>query len=63
MGPREMVARLRMQRAGEMLRSTNYTLDRIASLVGYETPFALSRAFKKHAGVSPREYRSQPKPG
>jgi AraC-like DNA-binding protein len=57
-GPREMVARLRIQRAAEMLKTTNYTLDRIASLVGYETAFALSRSFKKLTGYSPREYRS-----
>lgn len=55
--PMEMVARLRMQRMGEMLRNTDYTLERIAPLVGYKTAFALSRAFKKHMGCCPREYR------
>jgi AraC-like DNA-binding protein len=59
--PMEMVARLRMLRAKDLLRNTDYTLDRIAVEVGYETAFALSRAFKRHIGFSPREYRSQSK--
>jgi AraC-like DNA-binding protein len=59
--PMEMVMRLRMQRVEEMLRSTDYTLDMIAPLVGYQTPFALSRAFKKHVGCCPRAYRARPK--
>jgi AraC family transcriptional regulator len=55
--PMEMVARLRMLRAKDLLRNTDCTLDKIAQDVGYETSFALSRAFKKIVGVSPREYR------
>jgi AraC-like DNA-binding protein len=55
--PMEMVARLRMQRVEEMLRNTDYTLERIAPLVGYKTAFALSRAFKRRIGCCPREYR------
>ncbi len=30
----------------------------VAAQVGYATPFALSTAFKRVHGVSPRDYRS-----
>jgi AraC-like DNA-binding protein len=57
--PMEMVTHLRMLRAKSLLRNTDDTLSVIASSVGYQTPFALSRVFRKHVGISPREYRSQ----
>jgi AraC-like DNA-binding protein/quercetin dioxygenase-like cupin family protein len=62
MHPMEMVTRLRMLRAKDILRHWDFTLDQIAAELGYQTPFAFSRAFKKHAGVSPREYRSRSAP-
>jgi transcriptional regulator GlxA family with amidase domain len=56
--PMGMVTRLRMQRAEQLLLSTDYPLKLVADLVGYETPFAFSRAFKRHAGKSPKFYRT-----
>jgi len=56
--PMGMVTRLRMQRAEQLLINTDYPLKLIAGLVGYETPFAFSRAFKRHAGRSPKFYRA-----
>jgi AraC-like DNA-binding protein len=55
--PMGVVTALRMRRAEELLLSTDYKLDLIADLVGYGTAFALSKAFKRHAGKSPREFR------
>lgn len=55
--PQAVVLNYRMQRARDMLSFTNHTLEAIAANVGYETPFALSRAFKRHIGISPDEYR------
>jgi AraC-like DNA-binding protein len=55
--PMEMVTRLRIARVKELLRNSDYTLEHIANLVGYATPFALSRCFKRYTGISPREYR------
>jgi len=55
--PMTRVAQLRLKRAAEMLRQTDYKLHQIAELVGYSTPFALSKAFRAHFGVSPRAYR------
>ncbi|MDD2710976.1 MAG: helix-turn-helix transcriptional regulator [Verrucomicrobiae bacterium] len=58
MRPMEMVTLLRMRQAKELLRNTHYTLDQIASLIGYQTAFAFSRAFKRHTGCSPKTFRS-----
>ena len=55
--PLAMITKLRMQRAAEILSQTDYKLHQIAPMVGYETPFSFSRAFKQHTGVSPREFR------
>jgi AraC-like DNA-binding protein len=55
--PLEIVTRLRMRRAQAMLRATDYTLEHIAHLVGYASPFSFSRAFKRHSGCSPQAFR------
>jgi AraC-like DNA-binding protein len=55
--PQAVVLNYRMQRARDMLSFTNYTLEAIAANVGYETAFALSRAFKRHTGISPDDFR------
>jgi AraC-like DNA-binding protein len=55
--PMGVVTRMRMLRAEDLLRHTDFPLKLIADMTGYETPFAFSRAFKRHAGVSPRPFR------
>lgn len=57
--PMHIVTRLRIDRTRELLRSTDYTLEHIATLVGYATPFALSRAFRRHTGCAPQTFRQQ----
>ena len=59
LAPMAMVTQIRMRRAQVMLLSTDYTLDQIASTIGYETAFAFSRAFKHHSGVSPKAFRAR----
>jgi AraC-like DNA-binding protein len=55
--PKAVLLNYRMQRARDMLSFTNHTLEAIAANVGYETAFALSRAFKRHIGMSPHDFR------
>ncbi len=55
--PMSMVTRLRLHRAMELLQGSDFTLERIAQLVGYATPFALSRTFFRVRGVRPSAYR------
>ncbi|MGP4111134.1 cupin domain-containing protein [Streptomyces sp. 4N509B] len=47
----------RLALAAELLREPDATLDAVARRVGYGSGFALSAAFKRERGVSPRAYR------
>jgi AraC-like DNA-binding protein len=57
--PMNMVTAMRMERAAEMLSFTNYSLTMIADETGYENSFAFSKAFKRYAGICPKEYRNR----
>jgi AraC-like DNA-binding protein len=48
----------RMALAADLLLEPEATIASVARRVGYATPFALSAAFKRERGVSPREHRS-----
>lgn len=47
----------RMNKARELLLTTNMKVSDIASGTGYESPSYFNQAFKKFTGVSPLEYR------
>lgn len=49
----------RLALAADRLRDTGETLEAIARQVGYGSAFALSSAFKRVYGVSPREHRGR----
>lgn len=49
----------RLALAADLLREPGATLAAVARQVGYSTPFALSTAFKREYGVSPRDHRNQ----
>jgi AraC-like DNA-binding protein len=55
--PMQHLTFLRMQRAAELLFSTDEKVARIAEQVGYSDPFAFSVAFKKWTGCPPSEFR------
>jgi AraC-like DNA-binding protein len=57
--PGHYLARIRIQRAMDLLRATDDNLDAIAERVGYGDPFVFSKAFKRIQGVSPREFKKQ----
>jgi AraC-like DNA-binding protein len=57
--PMAFLARWRVSLAADLLRESDSTLEYIARQVGYGSPFALSAAFKRERGLSPREYRQQ----
>jgi AraC-like DNA-binding protein len=52
----------RLALAADLLTDPALTLEAIARRVGYSTAFALSSAFKRQYGVSPREYRDRHAP-
>ncbi|MFE9690250.1 AraC family transcriptional regulator [Micromonospora sp. NPDC005806] len=56
--PMAFVTGWRLAVAADLLRDTDLTLTTVARRVGYGSPFALSAAFKRLRGVSPRDYRA-----
>lgn len=57
MSPVDYRNRIRITNACSLLESTSLSVEEIAALVGFETPFYFSRLFKRAMGVSPRQYR------
>ena len=57
--PLTYLTRWRLALTADLLVSTDNTLAAIASKVGYANAFALSTAFKRVQGESPRDYRSR----
>ena len=54
----EMLTRIRMEKAGELLMDPSYKSYEIAYLVGYDNPKNFTRAFKAYYQVTPRDYRN-----
>jgi AraC-like DNA-binding protein len=56
--PMQFLTGWRLALAADLLRDPDTTLAAVARRVGYSSPFALSTAFKRARGVSPREHRA-----
>jgi two-component system response regulator YesN len=50
---------LRIERAKELLRSTDMRLSDIAMEIGYNEPNYFSHVFRKVEGITPKEYRAR----
>ncbi len=50
---------LRLSEATETLKNQNYTITEIANLSGFPTIRTFNRAFQKHYGMTPSEYRKK----
>ncbi|MBQ8416166.1 MAG: helix-turn-helix transcriptional regulator [Clostridia bacterium] len=57
--PMEYFTDLKMAEAKKLLRQGEFSVGRIADLLGFSSIHNFSRAFKKAVGFSPSEYRSQ----
>ncbi len=55
--PLQYILSIRIYNAEALLKSNQYNITEIASIVGYDNPLYFSRIFKKIKGVSPSEYR------
>ncbi|MDF2924434.1 MAG: hypothetical protein K0R57_3348 [Paenibacillaceae bacterium] len=55
--PKEYLTMVKLERAKSLLSNTNYTMEHIASLCGYESGYYFSRIFQKHAKIRPSVYR------
>lgn len=55
--PQEFIVDARIEAAKGLLHSSNYTIGRIANLLGYSDIYFFSRQFKNKTGCSPSQYR------
>lgn len=55
--PMSFLTEWRLALAADLLAESDATIEAIARQVGYGSAFALSTAFKRHFGVSPRDHR------
>ena len=55
--PIDYLTEYRINEACELIKNTNLSISQIAVSVGFFDQFYFSRVFKKHTGMSPREYR------
>lgn len=58
MPPLKYLTSIRINRAKELLETTDYNIGEIAELTGYENALYFSRIFKKTTGKSPSDYRN-----
>ena len=57
MSPQQFIAQARINHAQYLLSNTNKSITEISDAVGFESISCFTRAFKRHCGVSPSEYR------
>lgn len=57
--PARYLTRWRMYLATRMLRDRSASISEVAEGVGYASEFAFSRAFKRHLGIAPSEWRKR----
>lgn len=55
----EFLTRVRMEKAVDLLAENKYSLKEINFKIGYNDPNYFSRVFKRHYGVSPRNYQQK----
>jgi transcriptional regulator GlxA family with amidase domain len=55
--PSEYLARLRMDKARQLLKTTFLSIKQIMAAVGYNSKSYFAKHFKRHCGVTPSEYR------
>lgn len=53
--------KLRMEKAKELLRNSNITIDNISIAVGYLNTSSFRRKFKQETGLTPSQYRDEEK--
>ena len=55
--PMQFIVALRVSNAQVLLETTNYSINEISKIVGYDNQLYFSRLFHKLKGFSPREYQ------
>ena len=55
---RDHLTEVRMQRAAELLERGRLTVREVAHRVGYRQPAQFAKAFRRHRGVAPSDFRA-----
>ena len=55
--PKEYITRKRIDYARRLISSGQFEIQEVSRMCGYSDPGHFSREFKRHVGVSPREYQ------
>jgi AraC family transcriptional regulator of adaptative response / methylphosphotriester-DNA alkyltransferase methyltransferase len=56
---RDQITAVRMQRAAELLSTRALTVRDVANRVGYRQPAQFAKAFRRHHGLAPSDFRSE----
>ena len=56
---RDHLTGIRMERAAELLSTRGLTVREVAFRVGYRQPAQFAKAFRRHHGVAPSDYRAE----
>ena len=59
MNPAEYFRHVRLERAADLLRTTNLPIATISARTGFATPRTFSKSFKEKYGLSPSEFREK----
>ena len=59
--PKQWLTAYRMQKAAELLRTTDYSVGDIALSVSYDNQMYFSRSFRSYMGTTPTAYRNHAK--
>ncbi|MBT3200191.1 MAG: substrate-binding domain-containing protein [Phycisphaerales bacterium] len=57
--PGQEIQNIRMARAKKLLAETDLSIIRVSQMTGFREPTRLNRFFRKHAEMTPSEYRKQ----
>lgn len=60
--PHQDLVRFRIDRVKQLLTETEHSLERIATLAGFDHPEYMSVAFRRETGTTPGKYRREAKP-
>jgi transcriptional regulator GlxA family with amidase domain len=60
---RSYLARVRMQRALELLQDGSLAVRDVAASVGYRQPAQFAKTFRRHHGAPPSSFRASPQGG
>jgi AraC family transcriptional regulator, regulatory protein of adaptative response / methylphosphotriester-DNA alkyltransferase methyltransferase len=55
---REHLTKVRMARAADLLGTRRLTVREVAQRVGYRQPAQFAKAFRRHQGLAPSDFRS-----